>query len=232
MKKTFLSFISSLALLISFSICAQSSSSLHIWNDEVEMRPYLTAIQFICQKLKPHIKEKKARINYLKNDFGGLPSAPNPYYNRTPRYLYLETYSYSNNGEQIYKLWTPFGQLNLLESGLTKNRFACSKNFLQEMKHYWCLQDVSNIVANYIYSNSRKKVNLYGPYAFRQQPWEDSNLQRHVYLIQEVNGYVFINDQDLSSNKLIIYSYAHLKPDQEEKGRNLFLRLSQGLSKL
>ena len=174
MKKTFLSLTYSLTLLISFSISTQSSS-LHIWDDEKEMRPYFTAIQFICQKLKPHINEKKARINYSKNDFGGLPSIPNPYYNRTPRYLYLETYSYGNNGEQIYKLWTPFGQLNLLESSLTKNRFACSRNFLQEMKHYWRLQDVSTTVKNYIYSHAKQKEKLYGPFSFsQQQPWDET----------------------------------------------------------
>lgn len=91
-------------------------------------KPYFDAIQHIRSKLESCILKYK----HIENGFKNWPN-PNPYYFRTPAYLFLETEKWRDS-EKICTLWTPLGEVKLLGGGSFDQLVKCSGEFLNSMK--------------------------------------------------------------------------------------------------
>ncbi|MGI4851037.1 MAG: hypothetical protein ACRYGR_03775 [Janthinobacterium lividum] len=251
MKKIMLTMTRYLALLIFFITTTQSSSQFQEWDNESKIQPYFNAIQFIKQKLEIHVNEKKSKNNFFGNDFEVCIS-PNGAHRRTPRYLYLQTYSYKKEqDENLYFLWTPFGKVELLGHELFghnflneiilgvnnhqkiykkhQDLFSCSKNFLQDMKKYWTLRDVTQHVQLYHYVNFEQEEKLYGPCPFSKFLPLEPKIKFHLYLIEEINNHNFI--EGINTLDLIIYEPVNRSREQHNREIEIFSKLSNGLNK-
>jgi hypothetical protein len=194
------------------------------WVNEEEMSPYYSAIQHIRTQLEPCIQKHKDSI---LNGFEAW-SSPNPSYCRTPRYLFLETDTYSNS-ERIGTLYTPLGEVKLLVARTVDSLTACSTEFLDIMKEDWALKEVTDIVKVYNFSHFRKEgEKLYGPYKFKSEPWEGASIQNHLYLIQRVNGHVFVQNDQIVPDNMVIYKQALFRSEQRDRDERIFSSLSGG----
>lgn len=144
--------VKKLLLIAILATTFNHSFAQELIQDTNELEKYYTAIAKIRTKLESVLSELEGN-DYVQNGFEVWPT-PNPYYDRTPEYIFLETSvhtSYTGEEEETLKqLYTPFGQVKLLGGGCGHRLLATSKAVLQEMD--WDVKDVSNEIKVYNYA--------------------------------------------------------------------------------
>lgn len=118
LKTKIFSFYRNFFAMLFLFLNASHGSGIENWNNEEFMRPYYTAISFIRNQLESCIDR---RPKYVSNGFIDWPTPNNSSY-RTPKYLYLKT-----SGKSLSRLYTPFGEVFLLGSGVADNMDLVSK---------------------------------------------------------------------------------------------------------
>ena len=184
-----------------------------------ELQPYYSAIV----KIRETLEAISAKLEY-KTGFKGWPT-PNPFYYRTPKYMYLETAIFKNGEEkeeeeEIVKLYTPFGDVKLLSGGSFSEMLQISKEFLSTME--WELVEVTKTIKlyNYIQQGDRK----FGPFSLKKETWSGAGTPTKLYLIQKVDDIDFISDT--SQNDLVVFQSVILMNGQYEQDTAQFKELS------
>lgn len=194
---------------------AATSESMIVQDIEA-LRPYYEAIKQIRATL-----EAAAQSFDCRTGFTGWPS-PNPFYYRTPKYLFLETMVISGE-EQLYRLYSPFGEVKLLDSGLLSRLITISTSFLASMD--WNIEDVTDRVHGY---NYRQDTNAkYGPFPFHNEPWEGAHAQSKLYLIKCVHS-INLCPKSSADEELILLDTFCLAKGQYERDKEQFNLLSAG----
>lgn len=191
-----------------------------IMRDIKELQLYYTAIT----KIRQILEEVCSPFEYKCTGFESWPT-PNPYYCRTPKYMFLETAIWKDGKEEIVLLYTPFGQVPLLSGGWCNEILKISKKFLKSMD--WKLIDVTKTIKvyNYIQEDDKK----FGPFPLKKEQWKGSGTPTKLYLISRVGEIDFISNKD--NVELFFFSTLVLKHGQYEKDNEQFKQLSQNTNK-
>lgn len=150
---------------------------------------------------------------------------PVPFILRTPKYLYLET-STIGNDEILQNIYSPFGCIKLLNSSTTNISKSVSRTFLKLMQGNWEIEEVTDRVEFYEFSNknedSTEKINKPSD----KLPFLEKGLAiPHIYLIKTLNKYNFIKEEDINSQYLTIYTISYLNVKQSQNDNYLFSKL-------
>lgn len=138
---------------------------------------------------------------------------PNQFYRRTPYYMYLEI-----NDKHLDRLWTPFGEVKLLGSGLYSELKSITEEFLYKMMNNWEIEDVTAkvMVSNYD-EEEKKEYNSHKGY--------ESSYYKNatIYLIKKVGNIVLAESKP---KELKLYSGFGTK--NYERDTRLFKKVSNG----
>lgn len=194
-----------------------STSDSMIAQDIEILRPCYEAIKQIRITL-----EAITRPLEYPTGFTSCWPCPNPFYSRTPKYLFLETTALW--GEKIpFRLYTPFGEVHLLSSSVPSKLITISKKFLASMD--WDIEDVTDRVHTYSY---RQDTNTkYGPFSFHKKRWDKGLIPIKLYLIKRVHSVIF-HPESADAEELILLSAFDLAAGQYEKDKEQFNLLSAG----
>lgn len=195
------------------------------WHDEIKMRPYYTAVQLIRKNFESTIKTDDQNYDLKVSGFNSHP-IPNPYYNRTPCNLYLETYSDEHNNEIIHRLWSPFGCIEFFDTYFN-DRTIISKIFLDSMQQTWSLYDVTKIVTIEYFTNDE----LSEPYSFYQHPWQGSSAKSKLYLIAKIDGKIFQDPADIPTTPQFMFAFYNIKFKTLCDFNNFFYKISSSTNK-
>lgn len=205
-------FVSGLIMILLSNIYAmdpgedKSENSQLIQEIEV-LRPYYKAIQ----QIRITLENVASKFN-RRTGFSAWPHPTHPYW-RTPKYIFLETEA-DEEGERLYRLHTPFGEVKLLFGGIRYERDEISKEFLKNMR--WELKDATNQIS--IYKEDENK--LFGPYSLK-----DMDISK-IYLVTSVALHNFYEEN--SQEKLIVFASISWTEKQQEKDIEQFKELSDG----
>lgn len=143
---------------------------------------------------------------------GFADDSPNPYYDRTPYYIYVQI-----DDGYIHQLWTPFGKMIVLRGGWMSDLLDTTEDFLYKMNNRWIIEEVTNnvILCNYIESKDIEYCNKVKGY---RNPYGDTKL----YLIREIDD-IAVADLVLNELKLYLSISTDYTRDKE-----LFKQISQG----
>jgi hypothetical protein len=206
------------------STSSSCKSSCGIMAEVADLKPYYTAIQ----QIRAAIDKPAAAVNQ-RTGFESWPT-PNPFYSRTPKYMFLETALNRDGAEVLVDLYTPFGEVKLLGGGCLDTIEHVSKTFLNEMD--WEIEDVTKKVKLYSYSQTDDR--RYGPFPFKEEEWKGSGRHSKLYLIKRVGPTHFFGHEASApggasvptEEELFYYSNVGLKSGQYEKDKAQFEELS------
>jgi hypothetical protein len=143
---------------------------------------------------------------------------PNPFYSRTPQYIFLETAGFKDGREEICDLYTPFGKVQLLSGGLLSDILSISGIFLETIRS--TLVDVTKKIQvyNYVQEDDRK----YGPFPLKKEHWPGAGTPTKLYLVQSAESI------DIEKSELVFFSSIVLAKGQYERDKAQFQELSEG----
>ena len=184
------------------------------WTSVAELAVYYSAISTIRDQLESctNIKDMSGFIRRPE---------PNPYYCRTPSGLYLETtiigYANEKGDEILRRLWSPFGEVELLGGGWLDKLKQVSTEFMSEMSSTWVLCDVSRDVNIYSYTKDK----LYGPCKFNYTYNKTCSTTSRLYQIKSINNRALPFQHGLTL-------YSDVSDIDYKKDNDLFIEVSGG----
>lgn len=189
-----------------------------IWCDEKALIPYYEAIRVIRAGLDICCLP-------LKSGFHSWPT-PNPFFCRTPRYLFLETISegVDKHNERLSCLYTPFGEVKLLGSGFVHRMVEWTKSFMWVMTDKWEIEELTGIAPiHYYLKGTTCHVGTHKRYCI------ESGIHYSLYMIKSVGINVLAskNANDEYEHEVILYqSGICLNDGQYEIDRQMFKKIS------
>ncbi len=222
--------IFSLVFFAAFSYGASSESVISQWNNEEGMRPYYVAISKFRQVFEECRDQEKERVG---NGFKDWPE-PNPFYYRSPKYLFLETSEakepeLADKTRGLSRLHTPFGEVKIFGSGWSSAIRNISKNILHKMESRWILEEVTDKVkCRNFFFDSNEGEEQSKDYLFRKESWKGAGDKVRLFLIKSIDDIVLVRE---SPDSLVIFPSVSLdngEGSQYDKGKALFRKLSDG----
>lgn len=223
MKKRLLSLLFyGLIFLGSLSYGEAQESVVAHWNDEEAMRPYYTALSKFREVLEESIVHKNTKEQSIGSGFRAHPS-PNPSYDRSPRYLFLEM------TDHFSVFYTPLGKVAILNGGPFSLKKNVSQDVLDKMKGRWDLEEVTEKVncRNFLVDEEGKETQSKS-YPFHKESWHGAGDHPQLFLIKSFDGVLLGPEGD---QELVIFPNTSLtiaNGGQVEKDRALFTKLSGG----
>lgn len=171
--------------------CFGSELDKPIWEDQKKMAIYFQIIE--------EIKDKTGL-----SCFESWPSPSENYY-RTPDHLFLETFKNLDDSENMQRLWTPLGGVNIF----TESRWDFDK-----IKENYELREVTNDVKSFSYSNDPEYNTFEDGLWNSTFPYPD---RHHLYLFTRFGSHQLV---DNPMKPLIVFSKCMFSKQFKENDSN------------
>jgi hypothetical protein len=209
-------------ILICFSIFLSNpslSSNYEFWNNEEEMKPYFRVSQYIWKL-----------INIYETLYGNPEDRPKEEFKahswifRTPKYLYLETYT-GENYEILRSIYSPLGVITIYPTSADNIMKMASAHFFKFIQNKWEIEEVTERLEFYKFINNKEDgIEILEPLPTPEHLQLEKNdpHKSHIYLVKSYINHKFIKDEDINAQRLIIYTIAYLSEKQSRDDKALF----------
>ncbi len=191
---------------------------------DVMIKHYQALVEFralLDKAIEKTAKELPEEIPQ-QSGFDGWPS-PNPFYKVSQNHIFIETYG---TGEyfNVYRLWTPFGELIPLGSGMGNVLHRCSHNLFWDANLK--IEKVTTQVRTVPCNEKESDSTIYWHHlnTFHRQPWSGSGVESNIYVIKSIRDIIY---DEPSQIDLLLFDSRLMSTDRYNHHKELFRIISK-----